>query len=237
MISPRRGVGLHGVDQGRHEVDLRIGGLPGQPGEGLGHRGVVTVVTDRVEPLDLAGLVLVGDLEDVELVLVVALGEAVHADDRAPVGVELALQLVGGVGDLALEPVLLDALDARPRGSSRSPSSSRWAKISSAWRSISSVRASTKYEPPSGSATWATLVSWAMHLLRAQGDAGRLLGRQGQRLVHGVGVQALRAAEHAGQRLDGRAHDVHLGLLRGEAHAGGLGVEPQLHRALGACAP
>ena len=37
-----------------------------------------------------------------------------------------------------------------------------WANSSSAWRSISSVSASTKYEPPSGSATWATLVSWAI---------------------------------------------------------------------------
>ena len=41
-------------------------------------------------------------------------------------------------------------------------------------------------------------------LLRAQGDARRLLGRQRQRLVHRVGVQRLRPAEHAGQRLDRR---------------------------------
>ena len=40
-----------------------------------------------------------------------------------------------------------------------SPRSSRWANSSSAWRSISSVRASTNHEPPSGSATWATFVS------------------------------------------------------------------------------
>jgi hypothetical protein len=39
-------------------------------------------------------------------------------------------------------------------------------------------------------------------LLGAQRDAGGLLGGQGERLVHGVGVQALRAAEHAGERLD-----------------------------------
>ena len=71
------------------------------------------------------------------------------------------------------------------------------------------------------------------HLLRAQRDPRRLLGRQRQRFVERVGVQALRAAEHAGQRLDRDAGDVELGLLRGERHARGLRVEPQLHRALG----
>ncbi len=42
------------------------------------------------------------------------------------------------------------------------PISSRWAKISSASRSIVSVSSSTNHDPPSGSATWATFVSWAM---------------------------------------------------------------------------
>ena len=56
------------------------------------------------------------------------------------------------------------------------------------------------------------------HLLGAQRDARRLLRRQRHRLVHRVGVQRLRAAEHAGQRLDRGAHDVDLGLLRGQRH-------------------
>ena len=76
----------------------------------------------------------------------------------------------------------------------------------------------------------ATPVSCGDDLLGAQGDAGRLLGGQGQHLVHRVGVQALGPAEHAGQRLDGGADDVELGLLGGERDAGGLGVEPQLQR-------
>ena len=75
------------------------------------------------------------------------------------------------------------------------------------------------------------------HLLRAQGDPRRLLGRQRHRLVHRVGVQRLRAAEHAGQRLDRRAHDVDLGLLSGQRHPRRLGVEAQLHRTLGSVAP
>ena len=64
-------------------------------------------------------------------------------------------------------------------------------------------------------------------LLRAQRDGDRLLGGQGQRLVQRVGVQRLRAAQHRGQRLQRRAHDVVVGLLRGQAHARGLGVEAQ----------
>ena len=69
-------------------------------------------------------------------------------------------------------------------------------------------------------------------LLGAQGDARRLLRRQRHRLVHRVGVQALRAAEHAGQRLDRRAHDVDLRLLRRQRDTRRLGVEAQHHRAL-----
>ena len=45
-------------------------------------------------------------------------------------------------------------------------------------------------------------------------------------------MQALRAAEHAGERLDRGAHDVDLGLLRGERDARGLRVEPHLQRPL-----
>ena len=69
------------------------------------------------------------------------------------------------------------------------------------------------------------------HLLRAQRDRDRLLGRQRERLVVGVGVQRLRAAEHAGERLDRGAHDVVQRLLRGQADAGRLRVEAHLPRA------
>ena len=57
-----------------------------------------------------------------------------------------------------------------------------------------------------------------------------MLGGECQRLVEGVGVQALGAAQHAGQRLESNPDQVDLGLLRGERHAGGLGVEAQLAR-------
>ena len=58
------------------------------------------------------------------------------------------------------------------------------------------------------------------------------LGGQPERLVERVGVQRLGAAADRGERLDRDAHDVVLGLLRGERRAGGLGVEAQPQRAL-----
>jgi hypothetical protein len=67
-------------------------------------------------------------------------------------------------------------------------------------------------------------------LLRAQRDAHRLLGRDRERLVHAVGVQALRAAEHRGERLQARAHDVDLVLRLGERRGRRLAVEAQAHR-------
>ena len=69
------------------------------------------------------------------------------------------------------------------------------------------------------------------HLLGPQREPGRLLARQRDRLVVGVGVQRLRAAEHRRQRLDGHPGQVDLGLLRGQLDTGGLGVEPQHLRA------
>ena len=70
------------------------------------------------------------------------------------------------------------------------------------------------------------------HLLGAQGDLGRLVGGQRQRLVQRVGVQRVGAAEHRGQRLDRGADDVVDRLLRGQRDPGGLGVEPQPQRLL-----
>ena len=56
-------------------------------------------------------------------------------------------------------------------------------------------------------------------LLGAQGEPGRGLGGQGQRLVLAVRVQALAAAQHRGQGLQRHPHHVVVGLLRGEGHA------------------
>ena len=65
------------------------------------------------------------------------------------------------------------------------------------------------------------------HLLRAQGQLDCIFGRQCQRLIHAVGVQRLRAAEHRRHGLIGHANHVVHRLLPGEAHAGGLGMAAQ----------
>ena len=56
---------------------------------------------------------------------------------------------------------------------------------------------------------------------------GALGGRKRERFVLAVGVQRLRSAEYCGQGLQGHAHDVVFGLLRGERRAAGLRVKAQ----------
>ena len=73
-------------------------------------------------------------------------------------------------------------------------------------------------------------------LLGAQRDARRPLGRQPERFVEAVGVQALRPPSTAASGLDRDADDVVLGLLRGERRAAGLGVEAQ-HQEFASLAP
>src|SRR4051794_9680870 len=68
-------------------------------------------------------------------------------------------------------------------------------------------------------------------LLRAQGELGRALGRQRERLVEAVGVQGLRAAADRREPLQRDAHDVVHRLLGGERDAARLGVEAQHQRA------
>ncbi len=69
-------------------------------------------------------------------------------------------------------------------------------------------------------------------LLRSHGQACRLVARERDRLVHGVGVERLRAAHDGGQRLDGDPDQVHLRLRLGEGDARRLGVKAHEPRAL-----
>ena len=64
-------------------------------------------------------------------------------------------------------------------------------------------------------------------LLGAQGDPGRGLGGQGQRLVHGVAVEGLSPSQNGGQGLNRHPHDVVLCLLSGESCTRCLGVEAE----------
>ena len=90
---------------------------------------------------------------------------------------------------------------------------------------------SRKYDPPSGSLVRDDVRLVRDHLLGAEREPNGVLGRQRERLVVGVRVQRLRPAENRRERLDRRADDVHLGLLRRQRDAGGLGVEAHQPRA------
>ena len=63
------------------------------------------------------------------------------------------------------------------------------------------------------------------HLLCAYRETRRLLGRQRQRLVHRVGMQRLRTAEHGSQRLDRNAQQIDFRLHIGQRDASRLRVE------------
>ena len=185
----------------------------------------------RAEPLALSPLVGVGDLEGLEVLVVVALGEGVDPHDDPLAGVEGALELVGRVGDASLEPVLLDAVDAAlEHGAAAELGHVGEELLGLALELVGQALDEPRAAQGVGDVGDVGLVG--DDLLGAQRDARRLLRGQGQGLVQGVGVQALGPAEHARERLDGGARDVDLGLLGGERDAGGLSVEAQLPAAL-----
>ena len=75
-------------------------------------------------------------------------------------------------------------------------------------------------------------------LLGAHRDLDGALGGNLEGFVLGVGVQRLGSAEDGGEGLDGRARDVVVGLLRGQAHARGLASGPASSRSAGpSCRP
>ena len=74
------------------------------------------------------------------------------------------------------------------------------------------------------------------HQLGVSGDACRKLGGQRERLIEGIGVQRLRAAEDGCHGLDRRAHDVRVRALGGQTDARGLAVRAQHQRPAGLAA-
>ena len=144
----------------------------------------------------------------------------VDADDLAVARVDLALVFVGGVADFALEEALFDGRQHASKFFDPAPVivDLRLDLV----RLVFDEEAATQRIDGVG---YAAL--FGDDLLRAHGDGHGFFTGQGQRLVHAVGVQALRAAEDGSQRLDGDAHDVVLRLLGSQADACRLGVEAQ----------
>src|SRR5207237_7199475 len=67
-------------------------------------------------------------------------------------------------------------------------------------------------------------------LLRAQRQFDRLLSRKGQRFVHRIGMERLRAAEDGRKRLQRRSHHVVHRLLSSKRTSCGLRMAAQLER-------
>ena len=155
----------------------------------------------------------------------VVVAEAVDADDDLVARLDRPLDAVGRLLDLAL----LEAAPRSRRACRPSPRSRRGtpsaAASSSLVRRLDVVRAGERV----GRLGHAGLVG--EDLLGPEGEPGRLLGRQRERLVARVRVQALGAAEDRGERLDRGPDDVVVDRLGGQARAGGLDVEAAHHRA------
>ena len=154
--------------------------------------------------------------------LVVA--EAVDADDDLLARLDRPLDAVGRLLDLAL---LEAAVDGGERAAHRVDlvEVGPGRRLELVGQALDVVRAGERI----GRLGHAGLVG--QDLLGPQGQPGGLLGRQGERLVARVGVQALGAAEDRREGLDRRPDDVVVDRLGGQARAGGLDVEPADPRA------
>src|SRR5690606_11221376 len=258
-------VGEGGVDEGGHDVGgvelVELGlegsdfGGDGRPGfaladgadvvEGLGDGLGVAAFLEVGEALVLLDLDVVGDLEDVDGALLVGVGVGVDADDDAVAGLALLGEAVGGLGDLAAEVALVDAVDdaagvGGAGGVHAGGVAGRGLRVAG-WRGGVAHRVDfgdvfeggllhgvgeVLDEPGAaegiGDAGDAGFVG--EDLLGAEGDGDGLLGGEAEGLVHGVGVEGLAAAEDGGHGLVGDADDVVQGLLLGEGASGGLDV-------------
>ena len=146
-----------------------------------------------------------------------------HADEVDFALLLAAVQVVGRVGQLHLEVVVLDALyDATALVDLGEVVEA--ALLDVGGEALDRVRPGQRVDRPAH----ADLLG--DDLLRAQRDLHRRLARDRERLVVAVGVQRLRAAADGGQRLDRRAGNVVQRLARGARDARGLAVEPQPHR-------
>ena len=177
----------------------------------------------RLHALDLLLLERRVDAEELDRLLVLLL-VAVDADDDPLAALDLGLVAEARLGDLALLEVLLDRRDHAAELLDPLEVVVRL-PLELVRELLEVVRAAERVDRVHD----ARLVR--DHLLRPQREPHRVLGRQRERLVEGVRVQRLRPAEHGRERLDRRADQVHLRLLRRQRDAGGLRVEAHQPRA------
>ena len=149
----------------------------------------------------------------------------VDPDDPPLARVELALVAVRGVGDLALRVALGDRGDHAAAPIDLVEVAPDLA-LGLVGQRLDEPRAAERVDRGVDAALLGD------DLLLAERQQGGLGGRDRERLVVGVGVERLRPAQDAGQRLERDPGQVVERLLRRQRHAGGLGVEAHPGRAL-----
>ena len=142
----------------------------------------------------------------------------VDPDDPPLAGIELALVAIRGVGDLALRVALADRGD-HPAPPVDLVEVAPHLALGLVGQGLDEPRPTERIDRRVDAALLGD------DLLLAEGQEGRLGRRHGERLVVGVGVERLRPAEDAGQRLERHAGQVVERLLRRQRHPGRLGVE------------
>jgi len=190
--------------------------------EGVVDRVAVAVGFHRFEALALILLLFGVDLFEVHLRLLVHF-EFVDADDDAFAVLDLTLALEGDILDLPLDPLALDGLQ-HATAAIDLLQYLEGVLLDPVGEVLDVVRASERVDRVGG----ARLVG--EDLLGAERGADRLLGRERERLVFPVGVEALGPAEYRRECLIRHPDDVVLDLLGSERRAAGLGVELELFR-------
>jgi len=211
---PQSCVGFHSGQDVGHEV-VGTGSGIGESGQGVIGLRLVAPAAQRLQPADLPLNHFGINPQDLRhwSLLVHVLVDTNH--DALP-RLDLALQLIGRVLNLALGVAQFDG-PQRP--------SQFVDLVDVVLRALLDLLGHALHEVTAGQ--WVHAVRHPRlvgdDLLGSQGDLHRLLGGQPQRLVVGVGVERLGAAQHRRQRLHRHANDVVLRLLGRQGDACGLG--------------
>src|SRR5215211_4990859 len=154
------GVRSHRVHQRGHQVHVRVGCVRAYPFQPGGDLLGVALLLDLGKALELTVLHVVADVERQRLLLV-SLGELVHPHQDPMSVSQLALELVRGVCDLALEPPVVDCghdpVEHRPAAELLEVGEDLLRPV----LQVVGERL-TNQDPPSGSATCGTPLSWAI---------------------------------------------------------------------------
>ena len=160
---------------------------------------------------------------DLDVDVLFLLDEAVDADHRLFARLLAQRGLVGEVGDVLLEPALLDQLDGAAALLDLAQDLEDLLLVVGG-QCLDVVAAAQRVDDVGDVGLLGD------DLLGAQRHLHRVLGGDREGLVVAVGVQRLRAAEHGAERLQRGAHDVDLVLRLGERGGRRLAVEAQAHR-------